>query len=62
MVTVDRELGHITNVKFECDRCGRRCDQGNTRTGKLWAYEDEELCVECLLEALEADGVIREAE
>lgn len=62
MVIVDRELNRITDVKYECDRCQRRCDQGNTRIGKLWDYESEELCVECLLEALEADGVIRQAE
>ena len=64
MVTVDTfisidPIGKTTTVKKECDWCGCRCD-GDSREEKLYAYKDEELCWECLLDALNNDEVFTE--
>lgn len=67
MVTVDKfisvdPIGRDTTTTYTCNQCGRRCDQGNTRTKMLWWYGQEQLCVECLLEAQESDGIIEKVE
>lgn len=38
-----------------CDVCGDEFD-------KVWKYENTVYCTECLITALEMDGVIKEAE
>lgn len=52
----------VYNVKYECDLCGRRCDQMGDRTGRLWWYKEERLCAECIMEELDNDGTIQQVE
>ena len=49
-----------TITKYFCDGCGSEIDKGYGE--KLWQYKDQQLCGDCLMETLEADGTIREVE
>lgn len=48
----------MRSMSFECDWCGCRCiPEGNWKE-KLYQYEEDQLCAECVLEALENAGII----
>lgn len=47
-----------TIVKHECDMCGRSCIQSGARSERLYRYNDDELCFECLWDALITDGTV----
>lgn len=64
MVNVTREICGMTPPqmrtveKHECDFCGRSCIQSGTRSERLYEYNDEQLCFECLWDALITDGTV----
>lgn len=48
----------MRSTSYECDWCSRRCIPEGNANEKLYRYDGEQLCAECLLEALENAGVI----
>lgn len=46
-------------TSFECDWCGSRCNPNGNRVERLYEYDGEQLCADCLLEQLQNEGIIR---
>ena len=67
MVTVDSfisidPIGRTRYVYYTCDRCGCACNQSGTRKERLYQYDNDQLCWECLWDAMKDDQVFTEAE
>lgn len=48
------------SVHFQCDLCETRCDPHGSMADRLYEYDGEQLCLNCLLENLENAGIIRQ--
>ena len=48
------------STSYECDWCNRRCDPNGSRSDRIYEYDGEQLCLDCLLENLENAGIIRQ--
>ncbi len=49
-------------VRHTCDLCGRECIQSGTKEERLYDYGEDQLCFECLWDALTTDGTVEIAE
>ena len=47
---------------YFCDRCGCNCYPGGFKDQGLYEYDGEELCLECLLETLDGEEIIKKIE
>ena len=58
MVRINGYPGYEKQTReYICDLCGRRCDPEGTRSERLYRFEGDELCFECLLDAMELETV-----
>lgn len=49
-------------TKYECDLCGCSCNQDGTQKERLYKYNNDFLCYECLWDALINDGIVETVE
>ena len=47
------------STSFECDWCNRQCNPNGNRIDRLYEYDGDQLCANCLLEQLANAGIIR---
>ena len=52
----------IKGERYSCDRCGSYCYPGGFKDQGLYEYDGEELCLECLLETLDGEEIIKKIE
>ena len=53
----------ITKTERTCDLCGAHCTSSNgARHERLYKYNGDEMCFECLFETLLNDGTVEEVE
>ena len=62
MVTIDSfisidPIGRTRTVKCECDLCGKPCNQGGCKEERLYQYDDDQLCFDCMWDAMFTAGV-----
>ena len=44
-------------TEYTCDLCGCKCDPEGTRSEKLYKWDGDQLCFECLWDAIDPETV-----
>lgn len=64
MVEVIRDISGLSRpcyrgyVKFTCDGCGCQCDQDGNYTDKLYWYDTEQLCANCIADKIDKETLM----
>ena len=59
MITVNKPLNHsVISIEATCDLCGCQCNQYGARHERLYEYNGDQLCYECLWDAMTGDGTV----
>lgn len=68
MITIEKSIAGLSRPTMAiskacaCDKCGTTCYPDGFKDQGLYTYDGEELCFDCLWDALQADQVFTKTE